>query len=102
MTQKRFQLKEEIKSLALQIRETKFQFKQSQKENKTDYSLQSKLYLLQSEFIIKHIAASLMRGTPLAKIVKWDNLGYFKSSVSAIITEYGADHKYYNLLMEIV
>ena len=60
MTQKRFQLKEEIKSLALQIRETKFQFKQSQKENKTDYSLQSKLYHLQSEFIIKHIAASLM------------------------------------------
>lgn len=102
MTQKRLQLKEEIKSLALKIRETKLLFKESQKNNDTDYSLQNKLFQLTIEFTTKHIAASLMRGTELAKIVKWDNLGSYKNGVHTIINEYGSDHKYINLLLEIV
>lgn len=126
MTEKRIQLREEIKQLSLTIRSAKLADKQFQRkgiqarsmetyylthmpekytdDQKEAYKTIQLLYKASLEFYYKHIAASLMRGTPIAKIVKIDDYPEYAlkslcENLVRVIFEYGQGHKYYEHMM---
>jgi len=57
-------LKEELKTLAQEIKVTKPAFKQAQREGKEPWVLESKLHSLKFQFRHKHIAYCTAKGTP--------------------------------------
>jgi hypothetical protein len=93
MSLKRKQLKTEIKDLSVRIRDSKAKYKDAQRNAGPSWAISVDLGKAYWEFRHKHVAASLLRGTPMEKIevrTKTNTPALNTDLVQQYVAEYGA------------